>query len=81
MTKTFAPSLFGQSDDFRMDRLCRSRRISSLDMYDVEVLDFDLESHYFNEIEASSFEEAARIAESMAVESYIQIYNMNIYQY
>lgn len=81
MTQTIAPSLFGRTDDSRRKQLFNPRSMSSLDMYDVEVLDFDMESYYFNEIEASSFEEAARIAESLAGESFIHVYNMNIYQY
>lgn len=81
MSHTFAPQLFGNDDFTRMENLCRPHSRKQPDFYDAEVMDFDMECHYFNQIEAFSFQEAANIAESLANEQLIQIYNINIYKY
>ena len=55
-----------------------SRQTSSQNFYQVTVEDFDgCEFEY--EVEAESYEEAAAQVEILAAESFIQVYNMNIY--
>ncbi len=55
-----------------------SHRTSSQNFYQVTVEDFDgCEFDY--EVEAESYEEAAAMVEQIASESFIQVYNMNIY--
>lgn len=56
----------------------KSRQTSSQNFYQVTVEDFDgCEFEY--EVEAESYEEAAAQVEVLAAESFIQVYNMNIY--
>ena len=56
----------------------KSRQTSSQNFYQVTVEDFDgCEFEY--EVEAESYEDAAAMVEAIAAQSFIQVYNMNIY--
>lgn len=58
--------------------LFNSHLTSSQNFYQVTVEDFDgCEFDY--EVEADSYEDAAAQVEAIASESFIQVYNMNIY--
>lgn len=58
--------------------LINSHLTSSQNFYQVTVEDFDgCEFDY--EVEADSYEDAAAQVEAIASESFIQVYNMNIY--
>lgn len=56
----------------------KSRRYSSMNYYQVTVEDFD-GCEYDYEVEAESYEDAAAQVQSIAFDSMIQVYNMNIY--
>ena len=74
MTSSVQKSSFSARDY----SFCKSRRTSSQNYYQVTVEDFDgCEFEY--EVEAESYEDAAAQVELLASESFIQVYNMNIY--
>lgn len=74
MTSSVQKSVFSSSDN----TCVRSHRTSSQNYYQVTVEDFDgCEFDY--EVEAESYEDAAAQVECLAGESFIQVYNMNIY--
>lgn len=76
MTSSVQKSVFSSDDYIGYSRF--PRRSSSLNFYSVTVEDFDgCEFDY--QVEAESYEDAAAQVESLASESFIQVYNMNIY--
>ena len=76
MTSSVQKSVFSANE--YMSYIPRRRRCSSQNLYQVTVEDFDgCEFDY--EVEAQSYEDAAAQVEVLAAESFIQVYNMNIY--
>ena len=77
MTATFQTSVFADSRNNGYKRYSRYTSLSE-DFYQAEVTDFDGEQYEY-EIAARSFEEAAAKVESIANESGIYVYNMELY--
>ena len=74
MTSSVQKSVFSARDY----GFYNSRQTSSQNYYQVTVEDFD-GCEYDYEVEAESYEDAAAQVEAIASESFIQVYNMNIY--
>ena len=77
MTATFQTSVFADSRNNGYKRFGRYTSLSE-DLYQAEITDFDGEQYEY-EISARSFEEAAAKVESIANESGIYVYNMELY--
>lgn len=75
MTSSVQTSAFSNEFCFKSS----FRKVANIqNFYQVEVQDFDGCSFDFD-VEARSYEEAAAKVEALAAESFIQVYNMNIY--
>ena len=77
MTATCPTSVFTDNKSKGFKRFNRYTSLSE-DLYQAEITDFDGEQYEY-EIAARSFEEAAAKVESIANESGIYVYNMELY--
>lgn len=76
MTSSAQKSVFLPNDTASLSQI--ARRMATANYYQVTVEDFDgCEFQY--EVEAESYEDAAAQVEVIAADSFIQVYNMNIY--